>query len=146
MIWTDAEGLNPELTASVFPPDRSVPLSPPAVSGDRVVVAENWNDGYTEEGGVYMLLRTPEFEASDGRGSASYQLVLVNSWPFSAVAAPLFVGSSLWVGGTGANLAGWTGNRDVSGDPSDIDPRWTLQLETNALNESQRKFCRTCGS
>jgi hypothetical protein len=163
VLLTNEDGTSAELTASLSPADRDAPFGPPAIQrtleegnnndpssvGDRIVVAENWDDGYTEQGSIYLLSPSPDFEDAGGRGSESYQLLLVSraSWNFSAVMAPLFVGSSLWIGGTSSNLAGWTANRDISnvlgGNQEDVDPRWSTQLEPNARNESQRKCYRS---
>jgi hypothetical protein len=152
----------PELTASLAPEDRDGPFGPPSAvvlssqnaaaandnnnqnAKDVVAVAESWGDGYTEDGSIYILVPSAEFEDWGGRGNESYELRLVSDWPFSAVARPLLSGTSLYMGGTGSQIAGWAGNRDISGvlegRDTNADPRWSVQLEPSERNASQREF------
>lgn len=158
VILIDADGEKAELTASLAPVDRDAPFGPPAlqrridqgnanpsIDGDQVVVAENWDGGYTEQGSIYTMVRSPEFEDTGGRSEVSFQLLLINrsSWTFSSVMAPLLVGNSLFIGGTSATVAGWTANRDLTSilqdNEEDIDPLWLSQLDNNRFNSSQRK-------
>jgi hypothetical protein len=152
----------PELAASLAPEDRDGPFGPPSAvvlssqnagagannnnqnANDVVAVAESWGDGYTEDGSIYVLVPSAEFEDWGGRGNESYELRLVSDWPFSAVTRPLLSGTSLYMGATGSQIAGWAGNRDISGvlegKDTNADPRWSVQLEPSERNASQREW------
>lgn len=134
------------------------PFGPPVVQpggsttvlgGDIVLVAESWGGGFTEDqGGLYMLSPTAEFEATGGLSTESYQLQRISSWPSSAIAAPLIEGDSVFLSAAGGTVVGWTGNErnDLSGVSSgrnDIDPSWVFEAEPNELDASQRT-CSSC--
>jgi hypothetical protein len=111
-----------------------------------VAVAESWGDGFIPLGGVYVLAPSSDFEDTGGRGSSSYQLLVVSRsmWSLSAVMPPLFVDSSLWLGGNSGVFGGWTDNQDLSnvlqGRDEDIQPLWVFQYEMNPVNATQRKL------
>lgn len=135
----------PELTAS-FESEDDAPLSPPGVGegidGDVVVVAESWDDGFSEDGGIYFLTASKDFEKDGGRGIDSYEFKLVNDWPFSAVAPPLVQESSFWVGGTGAHLSGWAANdveKVLEGKKDEAKTKWTFESTPSDEDSLQRK-------
>lgn len=116
-----------------------------APGGDIVLVAESWGGGYSEEGGgLYML--SPVADSGNG-GNATFLLRQISSWPFNAIAPPLVVGDSVFLGATSANLVAWTGNdrNDLSGvilgTRDNIDPFWVFQANTNQMNRTQRTCC-----
>lgn len=161
VILSTEQGTVAELTASLSPEGRDAPFGPPALqqtpgqeestNGDLVAVAESWDDGFMQLGGLYMLLPSADFEDTGGRGPTSYQLAVISQsvWSLSAVMAPLFVDSSLWIGGTSAVIAGWTNNRDLANvldrSEEDVNPEWLFALTRNPENMSQRKFVPVCG-
>jgi len=120
-------------------------------AGDFVIVAESWDSGFSEtQGGLYMipeaLLTTSrddkEREDVETDQRFEYKLTKISSWAFSAIAPPMVVGDSIYVGAAGANVGGFTGNRrnDLSGieeGEDEIFPRWEIQLPQNQLNASQ---------
>lgn len=150
----------PEITASLEgggapfgPPSLSLPSGQdndknPQAGSDLVVVAESSGNGYVEDGGIYLLQHSSEFEDSGGRGNESYEFKQISELWFSAVAPPLFRGTSLWVGGTGSTFVGWTANGDLSkvleGKDGNVNPRWSLQVAPSERNASQRKFATNC--
>jgi hypothetical protein len=144
VIMGDENGDSPVVVATLtFASDRNGPFGPPALQrdselGDVVIVAESWGQGYSENrGGLYMLSPSPDYEDSNGRGSESYQLQRISSWPFSSVIPPLVDGSSVFLGAAGGNLGGWNGGLSVISE--DMEPTWVYQMERNPRNLSQRK-------
>jgi hypothetical protein len=114
--------------------------------GDIVFVAESWGNGFAEEdGGLHMLSPTTDFD-SGGLGNESFLLRQISSWPFNAIAPPLVVGDSVFLGGTSANLAAWTNNNKndlsgvISGNQENIDPSWVFEASINQLNRTQRTW------
>lgn len=128
-------------------------------AGDFVIVAESWDSGFSEtQGGLYMipeaLLTTNRDDKerdgveTEASGRFEYKLSKISSWAFSAIAPPMVIGDSIYVGAAGANVGGFTGgNRrnDLSGieaGEDEISPQWEVQLSQNQLNASQRKLFR----
>ena len=127
-------------------------------SGDVVIVAENWDSGFSETvGGLYMLSGDALFGEKDDKakdqttletepsGRFEYILPKISSLPYSASALPVVYGDSIYMGAAGANVAGFTGDlkNDLSGieeGEDEIVPRWEVQLAQNPLNASQRKL------
>lgn len=151
----NGEGVSAEVVATLVGTDEfgntDAPLGPPAIqppleededsTEDIVLVAENWDQGYnTEQGRLYMLTRTTEFEDTGGRGNESYELGTISTWPFSSTVPPVVVRNSVFLAAAGANLAGYTGLGGIrSGRFTEIDPRWVYQAEPSPRNASQRK-------
>ena len=135
---------------------------------DVVVMAENWESGFSQtNGGLYMLpsaltsaapvdekdqsLREEELSALKSETRLfDYKLSKISSWSYSASAAPLVYGDSIFVGAAAGTLGGFTGNRrnDLSGITTgredEIFPRWDFQMSPNPLNASQRKYEQSC--
>jgi len=153
----------PVVTASLSPlqsNNRNVgPFGPPVATSitmengefnDVVVVAESWDNGYNGNAGNVYLLRPSElYEEFSGQGNDAYQMRQINdeaTWAVSSVTKPLLKkdASEVFVGGMGARLAGWTAETDLAGVVSSseqsIPPAWTLSLDPNKGNASQRKF------
>ena len=143
VFFMNGKSSPPELAASLTPADGSAPLGPPALSETGVVaVAESWDDGYREEGSIHLLLPSKRYDELGGQGNEAYQMILASSWPFSAVTKPVIAGGAIWLGATGANLAGWQ-QKDITnvlaGKKQNINPKWTVQLPTSQSDASQRK-------
>lgn len=136
----------PVLTATLAPTQGNAPLGPPSLDlengQDVVAVAEWWDQGYGSQGNLYLLVFSEDYDQFSGRGKESYRMQHVSSWPFSASAMPLVVSSSIWMGASGANIGGWQ-QKDVSkvltGQKENINPKWTLQLDTKTGDAAQRK-------
>jgi hypothetical protein len=145
----------------------AIPLGPPALrtppewedeedSEDVVVVAENWDDGFSNtRGGMYMLASSDNTEEKKGKEednapttarSGEFELVKISNWSFSASAPPLVYGDSIFVGAAAGVVGGFTGNRKndlsgiLSGREDQIRPRWGYQVAPNMQNASQRKL------
>lgn len=141
---------------------RAIPFGPPTLrkaaywedesdSEDIVIVAENWESGFSEsKGGLYMLssgsisaTKDKDKPSTTKAGSNKYELVQLSSWSYSAIAPPLVYGDSIFVGAAGGTIGGFTGNRknDLSGITSgreeEISPRWFYQVSPNPRNSSQ---------
>ena len=143
------------------------PFGPPALQqlpywskedslDDVVVVAESWDQGFSEDqGGMYMLAligSNHRKEGSSGKKSESSALTFKNhlekisSWSYSAIAPPLVYGDSVFLGAAGGNLAGFTGDKKndlsglASGREDEILPRWNFKVAPNPRNVSLRKF------
>jgi hypothetical protein len=145
----------PEIIASISA-ETEAPFSPPSISSlgtpqtpnggdDFVVVAEAWENGFAEEGSVYILAQSDQFEALEGRGSESYVLRLASSFPFAVVVPPTLSksGPRVWVAGQSSIVAGWTDDREfgrvLDGRREDIDPTWTTRVRPN-LDFNQREY------
>mmetsp|Transcript_19097 Transcript_19097/g.21580 ORF Transcript_19097/g.21580 Transcript_19097/m.21580 type:complete len:1376 (+) Transcript_19097:201-4328(+) len=128
------------------------PFGPPALQqrsyedeylDDVVVVAENWDQGYSEDqGGLYMLtLDTTDDESFTL--TSGYLLQKISSYSHSAFAPPLVYGDSIFLGSAGGTLAGFTGGRKnnlsgiLSGREEEIDPRWRNEVTPNPRVASQ---------
>lgn len=119
--------------------------------GDFVAVAENWNPNTginLDNGAIYILGPSSNtFDPTNlGPESFEWRTVSDSVWSFGALAAPLFVDNSIYMGGTAAIIAGWTDNRDISSvlvqdgnNEDDVPPRWILQLNRNNNNADLRK-------
>mmetsp|Transcript_19352 Transcript_19352/g.48187 ORF Transcript_19352/g.48187 Transcript_19352/m.48187 type:complete len:1201 (-) Transcript_19352:2687-6289(-) len=124
-------------------------------SGDVVIVAENWDSGFSETvGGLYMLSGDLLFGEIDDKakdqttletetsGRFEYILPKISTLAYSASALPVVYGDSIYMGAAGANVAGFTGDvkNDLSGieeGEDEIVPRWEVQLAQNPLDASQ---------
>ncbi|KAG7369124.1 PQQ-like domain containing protein [Nitzschia inconspicua] len=150
VIMMDQDGTSANVVATLdFSSGGNGPFGPPALQsnsgvGDVVIVAESWGQGYSQElGGLYMLSPSSDFASAGGRGNDAYQVQKIGSWPYSAIAAPLVDGNSVFLGAAGGILVGWTGNQrnDLSGISSgrveEIEPRWVYQMNPNPRNQSQ---------
>lgn len=164
------DGGTATIAATVGPvtePGNGIPLGPPALQKaangaevsdeDLVIVAENWDSGFSlTRGGMHMLLLAND-DAVDAKGEeqeallsrpGTYQLVKISSWSYSASSPPLVYGNSIFLGAAGGTIGGFTGDRrsDLSGIPAgreaQLFPRWDFQVSPNPRNASQRKFCR----
>lgn len=134
------------VTASLKSDFSSAPFGPPSITTvqnfDIVAVAESGDDGYSTHGAVYLLL---PFSGPPGK-HAKYTLVLASALPFSSVTPPTLSASglSMWVGGEGSNIAGWTGNRGLGGvvtlQQVNANPLWSTVIPPNPQNISMRKF------
>ena len=118
----------------------AIPFGPPSIQnypeGDLVMIAENWDSGFSDSrGGLYIL----------SSGSDGYQLEKISSWSYSASAPPLIYGESIFVGAAGGAIGGFTGDRRnnlsgiMSGREQEISPRWNYILSPNPENPAQRK-------
>eukprot|EP00980_Cylindrotheca_fusiformis_P030412 scaffold24788_cov117-Cylindrotheca_fusiformis.AAC.4 len=137
----------PELAASLSPTEGSAPLGPPSLSivdgEDAVTVAESWDQGYGDQGNVYIILPSNDYDRREGRGNESYEMLHVSSWPYSSVTKPIMMGSSLWLAAAGSNIGGWDEreiSRVIEGRRDDVDPSWERQLDVSEVDEEQRKF------
>jgi hypothetical protein len=152
VIMVNEDGSSADAVATLtFSNGRNGPFGPPALqqnagSGDVVIVAESWGQGFSQDlGGLYMLTPSSTFDDANGRGNDSYELRRISSWSYSSIAPPLVDGDSVFLGAAGGNIAGWTGNQrnDLSGISSgrveEIEPQWVYQMEENPRNQSQRK-------
>ena len=168
---------NANIVATVSPPATKPgsvgPLGPPAIQKpeyqydeqseededslslveDVVIVAENWESGFSEsKGGLYMLSlsssssSTTTSTSAPSTSTSAYELVKISSWSYSASAPPLVYGDSIFLGAAGGTLVGYTGDRKydlsaiTSGREKEIWPRWDFQMTPNPRNASQRKF------
>jgi hypothetical protein len=114
---------------------------------DIVIVAENWDEGFSEnQGGLYMLTLSTTDDESSSPPTSGYQLQKISSYSYSAIAPPLVYGDSIFLGSAGGTLAGFTGDRRsdlsgiLSGRESEINPRWQNEVSPDPRNASQRKF------
>lgn len=168
VIMVDETSKVAQVAATLSVPDGSnAPLGPPVIQklstpvdiatnttsttitttdANFVVVAENWNNGFTRRGAIYLLSPGADWESQEGMGESSYQWTVINddAWRFSAVAPPIFVDESVYVGGTAAVTAGWTLDSSFStvlqGQGENVEPSWMIQLEQSDDNRAQRTF------
>lgn len=162
IIRIDPDNESANIVATVSPPatqpgNVNGPFGPPALQqhpqpsyedeylDDVVVVAESWDQGFSEnQGGLYMLtLNTTDDESFSF--TSGYLLRKISSYSYSAIAPPLVYGDSIFLGSAGGTLAGFTGGRKnnlsgiLSGREEEIDPRWRNEVTPNPRNASQRK-------
>ena len=147
----------PEIIASVSA-ETGAPFSPPSISSmgtgdspeggqDFIAVGEAWENGFADEGSIYLLTPSDQFEALEGRGSDSYNLRLASSFPFAIVVAPTTSNNSphMYVAAQSSTIAGWTENRElqrvIEGRREDADPTWVSRVRPNNDNFDQRKYC-----
>lgn len=111
---------------------------------DVVVVAESWDQGFSEvQGGLHMLTLKNTDDNDSETSTSSYLLQKISSYSYSAIAPPLVYGDSIFLGSAGGNFAGFTGGRRYSlagilnGRMETIDPAWMETVQPNPLNSSQ---------
>lgn len=159
------DGGTATIAATVDPvsePGNGIPLGPPALQkaangaevsdDDLVIVAENWDAGFSQTRGGMHMLSWATSDAVDDRGEEqeallsrpnTYQLVKISSWSYSASSPPLVYGNSIFLGAAGGTVGGFTGDRrsDLSGittgRQAELFPRWDFQVSPNPRNASQ---------
>jgi hypothetical protein len=145
----------PIITASKSSWNPNAPFGPPSRAigfdnnrggeHDIIAIAESWGEGYLQQGSIHLLVPSTLFANTGGVGEESYELRFASAYPFSAVARPTLSadGASLWIAAQASNIAGWTGNRDLSevlsGRRQNRQPRWAQRVQPGTRDFSQRK-------
>jgi hypothetical protein len=146
----------PTITASMFSEENeNAPFGPPSHAigfdnnrggeHDIIAIAESWGEGFLQEGSIHLLVPSDRFADTGGVGEESYELLFASGYPFSAVARPALSadGASLWIAAQSSNIAGWTGNQDLSqvlsGRRDDRNPGWATRVQPGTTNFNQRK-------
>ena len=145
----------PTITSSKSSWNPAAPFGPPShaigfdnsLGGehDIIAIAESWGEGFLQQGSIHLLVPSSLFADAGGVGEDSYELRLASAYSLSAVARPALSadGSSLWIAAQASNIAGWTGNRDLSqvlsGRRENINPGWNTRVQPGTGDVSQRK-------
>lgn len=131
---------------------------------DVLAVASNRDNGFSAEGGLYMLIEQELQNSGENGGrqggggggrqkqsnqSVGFKFVQVSSFIRSSVTAPLLNRNmELVVGQQGASLAAWAGDDDLTdvlaeNFKDDLSPLWQRFVDENLDDENARKYlCR----
>lgn len=148
-ILSDNNG-SVRVAAEIRNENRFGPYAPPSITHtttaqgqtlDVVMFGESWGDGYIQDGQLYVVTPSSEFDANGGLGSASYTLRTLSTWAESTVTRPLIASNltAIYVGAGGSVVGGFL---DLSANDvltNTLNPSWVRQVQATERNITQRK-------